>query len=807
MVGLQGQEVDLTAQSVRRKTATKAPRKATGGVLPRPWVEGLRVGAVRGMGLFLILLAGAGLIALASFDARDPTLNQASGALARNWLATPGAVFADLALQTLGLAAVLVLLPLGVFGARLAGGGRFLAWRRLILALPLALILVAIMASAVPGLAAWPTAAGPGGAVGLLAYGWLKAGMSGLGLPLPWWSAVLAAGGLGLALYLYVLAIAPATWKSLGRRALRVLALIGRGLWRASVFLFSAPRRAMPPTPRAEPSLLAHQAADPAFAPLNEPPPAKPDKAVDVRLPPRPAASARAQAERQGRLDLGDSFVLPSLDLLARARVQERDPSLTREALEANARMLEGVLDDFGVKGQIINVRPGPVVTLYELEPAPGIKSARVIGLADDIARSMSAISARVAVVPGRNAIGIELPNARRETVYLRELLASQAFEKHGGQLPVVLGKTIGGEPVIADLSPMPHLLVAGTTGAGKSVGLNAMILSLLYRLPPAHCRFIMIDPKMLELSIYDGIPHLLAPVVTEPRKAVVALKWVVREMEERYRKMSKLSVRNITAFNDKVREAQRSGKPVRRRVHVGYDGESGEPVYEVQEFAFETLPLIVVVVDELADLMVVAGKEIEGAVQRLAQMARAAGIHLIMATQRPSVDVITGVIKANLPTRISFQVTSKIDSRTILENQGAEQLLGRGDMLYMQNGKRIIRVHGPFVSDEEVERVVAHLKTQGRPTYLEEVTQDPDGEEEGFGEGPAKTGDDLYDRAVALVAAERKASTSFVQRHLQIGYNRAARLIEQMERAGVVSPADHVGRREVLVDDHGQPV
>ncbi|RME67749.1 MAG: cell division protein FtsK, partial [Alphaproteobacteria bacterium] len=530
--------------------------------------------------------------------------------------------------------------------------------------------------------------------------------------------------------------------------------------------------------------------------------PALGPRAIAAQRPAKPGK--RPVAERQQRLDLGDGFALPALDLLAKPRLAQRDDGLTREGLEQNARLLESVLQDFGVKGDIIAIRPGPVVTLYELEPAPGIKSSRVIALADDIARSMSAVSARVAVVPGRNAIGIELPNARHETVYLRELLSSQAFETARGQLPLALGKTIGGEAVIADLAPMPHLLVAGTTGSGKSVAINAMVLSLLYRLTPDQCRFIMVDPKMLELSVYDGIPHLLAPVVTDPKKAIVALKWAVREMENRYQKMSKLSVRNIQAFNDKVREAAAKGGALKRRVHTGYDPETGTPLYETLEFDFKPLPLVVVIVDELADLMIVAGKEVEGAIQRLAQMARAAGIHLILATQRPSVDVITGVIKANLPTRISFQVTSKIDSRTILEAQGAEQLLGKGDMLFMQNGRRVTRVHGPFVSDEEVERVVAHLKTQGMPDYVEAVTEET---EDGFdGTGPAKTGDELYDRAVALVATEQKASTSFVQRHLQIGYNRAARLIEQMEKQGVVGPANHVGKREVLISEAGEP-
>jgi DNA segregation ATPase FtsK/SpoIIIE, S-DNA-T family len=503
-----------------------------------------------------------------------------------------------------------------------------------------------------------------------------------------------------------------------------------------------------------------------------------------------------------------DAYELPPLALLNEPK-RSNVVTISEDALEQNARLLEGVLDDFGVKGEIINVRPGPVVTLYELEPAPGTKSSRVIGLADDIARSMSAISARVAVVPGRNAIGIELPNQRREMVYFRELIGSQDFEKSSHKLALSLGKTIGGESVIAELAKMPHLLVAGTTGSGKSVAMNTMILSLLYRLTPDQCRLIMIDPKMLELSIYDGIPHLLTPVVTDPKKAVVALKWAVREMEDRYRKMSKVGVRNIDGFNARVAEAKAAGEVITRIVQTGFDKETGEPIHEQEEMPLDVLPYIVVLIDEMADLMMVAGKDIEGAVQRLAQMARAAGIHVIMATQRPSVDVITGTIKANFPTRISFQVTSKIDSRTILGEMGAEQLLGQGDMLHMAGGGRISRVHGPFVSDEEVERVVNHLKRQGKPQYLDAITREED--EAGADEGDdgavfdksemGEEGGDLYEQAVRVVLRDKKASTSYIQRRLQIGYNRAASLMERMETEGVVGPANHAGKREILVE------
>ena len=515
-------------------------------------------------------------------------------------------------------------------------------------------------------------------------------------------------------------------------------------------------------------------------------------------------------------LAAGVAYELPPIDLLRPQPSDSQTARLTEDDMRGHAEDLTSVLGDFGVRGSIQSFRPGPVVTLYELEPAPGTKSSRVIGLADDIARSMSAVSVRVAVVPGRNVIGIELPNSTREVVWLRELFESEAYNRTGARLPLVLGKDISGQPVIADLSRMPHLLIAGTTGSGKSVGINTMILSLLYRMSPENCKFIMVDPKMLELSVYDGIPHLLAPVVTDPRRAVVALKWTVREMEDRYRAMSKMGVRNIEGFNGRLREARESNAPLSRRVQVGFDPDTGKPLFEEQPLDLTELPYIVVVVDEMADLMLVAGKDIEAAIQRLAQMARAAGIHIIMATQRPSVDVITGTIKANFPTRISFQVTSKIDSRTILGEQGAEQLLGQGDMLYMAGGGRITRVHSPFVSDEEVERVVRCLKAQGEPTYIDAVTEetedDGEGERSGSSGGAAGAGgvggvgasDDLYDKAVVLVCRERKASTSFVQRHLRIGYNSAARLIERMEQEGVISKANHAGKREVLARSVG---
>ncbi|MEP3332034.1 DNA translocase FtsK 4TM domain-containing protein [Sedimentitalea sp.] len=550
--------------------------------------------------------------------------------------------------------------------------------------------------------------------------------------------------------------------------------------------------------------------AEPPKPELPKIPVAEPRKVVLNPLRKAPAPSRRAQAEAQPALAFDESasdFEVPPLDLLTSPSTIKRH-HLSDEALEENARMLENVLDDYGVKGEIVSVRPGPVVTMYELEPAPGLKASRVIGLSDDIARSMMALSARVSTVPGRSVIGIELPNENREMCVLREVLAARDFGDSNMRLPLALGKDIGGDPIVANLAKMPHLLIAGTTGSGKSVAINTMILSLLYKLTPEECRLIMIDPKMLELSVYDGIPHLLSPVVTDPKKAVVALKWTVGEMEDRYRKMSKMGVRNIEGYNGRVRDALAKGEMFSRTVQTGFDDETGDPVFETEEFAPEAMPFIVVIVDEMADLMMVAGKEIEACIQRLAQMARASGIHLIMATQRPSVDVITGTIKANFPTRISFQVTSKIDSRTILGEMGAEQLLGMGDMLYMAGGAKITRCHGPFVSDEEVEEVVNHLKSFGPPSYMSGVVEGPDEDKESnidavLGLGGNTNGEDaLYDSAVQVVIQDRKCSTSYIQRKLAIGYNKAARLVEQMEDEGLVSAANHVGKREILVPE-----
>jgi S-DNA-T family DNA segregation ATPase FtsK/SpoIIIE len=757
------------------------------------------------LGLIEIALAGGLAAALFSFHAGDPSWNAALPAQfahrSHNWLGLPGSYVSDLLIQTLGLAAYLMPTAIAMWGWRhIRHQTRVPLWRRLTLLFPALLFAAATLAPLRP-FASWPLVASLGGGVGQSIF---RLGTRALVVPLgaaAAWAAWTISIALALFLASLALGLSWAAWRAALSWLAVALAFPFRALRRspAENEAEAAPRTRAPKERRAQPRL------DPKVVPFEEAKAAKEKKAPRVSLGGR---KADAPDPRQKAFDLPSPsyYSLPSLDLLQNPDPATRSPELTEEMLRRNAEVLSSVLGDFGVKGDIVNINPGPVVTLYELEPAPGTKSSRVIGLADDIARSMSAIAVRVAVVPGRNVIGIELPNQRRQTVYLREVLATDSYQHGPAKLGLVLGKDIGGLPVIADLARMPHLLVAGTTGSGKSVAINTMILSLLYRLPPEMCRFIMIDPKMLELSVYEGIPHLLAPVVTEPKKAVVALKWTVREMEDRYRAMSKLGVRNVEGFNQRLREARESGEMLTRKVQTGFDADTGKPVFEDQPIDLQELPYIVVVVDEFADLMLVAGKEIEGAIQRLAQMARAAGIHLIMATQRPSVDVITGTIKANFPTRVSFQVTSKIDSRTILGESGAEQLLGQGDMLYMAAGGRITRVHGPFVRDQEVEKVVAFLKTQGEPDYLDAVTED-DGLDEmalALGEEGGGSGDDLYDQAVALVAREGKASTSFVQRHLQIGYNRAARLIEKMEKEGVVSSANHVGKREVLVGHHG---
>jgi S-DNA-T family DNA segregation ATPase FtsK/SpoIIIE len=770
----------------------------------------LRMLVMRGAGLALVLAAFAALLALVSYSSDDASLNNANLREIQNWLGPFGAVAADMLLQTFGIAALAFLAPLFVWGARALRGKslKYAMWR--LMAWPLGTVTAAAGLGLLPAPATLP--AGVGGMIGIAASG-LSTHAAQV-WHMPWVSWALPLGlllvGLPLAFLATGLRFMPIARGIMGIPA--GLAWLGGLIKKPDIEL---------PWGHHDDDDNGHEYEDDEEGAYhlddNEPGAAAPESVAATRLAERQksrvkrdsrTAPSPKRAEKQPTLNLANGeYQLPALDLLTEAPPVKDTHTLSDEALEENARMLEAVLSDFGVKGRISAVRPGPVVTLYEFEPAAGVKSSRVISLSDDVARSMSAVAARIATISGRNVIGIELPNQFRETVYLREMFASTDYEKARAPLTMALGKTIGGEPVMADLAKMPHLLVAGTTGSGKSVGLNTMILSLLYRMSPQQCRLIMIDPKMLELSVYDGIPHLLSPVVTDPRKAVVALKWAVREMEDRYRKMSKMGVRGVEAFNERVRKAKEKGEVVKRTVQTGFDKETGKPVYEDENLEFEAMPYIVVVVDEVADLMMISGKEIEGAVQRLAQMARAAGIHLIAATQRPSVDVITGTIKANFPTRISFQVTSKIDSRTILGEQGAEQLLGQGDMLYMAAGGRIKRIHGPFVSDHEVEDVVRFLKSQGTPEYLDAVTEEPDDEGDDpyalMGGGNRETGDDLYDKALAVVARDKKASTSYIQRRLQIGYNRAASLIERMEQDGVVSAPNHKGVREVLLPDH----
>ncbi|HEV2561466.1 MAG TPA: DNA translocase FtsK 4TM domain-containing protein [Rhizomicrobium sp.] len=804
------------SQAARRNVGVYQPRSRRAAMADaladarRTIARATSVAALRGAGAILFVGSVAALVALATYNSGDSSLNNATGRDPTNLLGGLGATAADLLLQTFGIAALAALAPPAVWGAR-ALTGRTLSyalWRAF--AWPLGTVLFAAGLGVLPTPIALP--AGAGGLIGLAAAG-LSAhtaqvyGQHWVGIALP---LLLLIAGLPLAFVATGLRLMPIL-----RGAMNVPAFfvwIG-GMIRMPSFKFSRAPTAEYDDEEEYESEEDEDEEDDAYGLSVAPEPvaaSRDSRATRVKREDPRKIAPRIKPAKQPALNLASGeYQLPALGLLAEPVRQHEATTLSDEALEENARMLEAVLVDFGVRGRITAVRPGPVVTLYEFEPAAGVKSSRVISLADDVARSMSAVAARIAVIPGRNVMGIELPNQNRETVYLREMFASTEYEKARAPLILALGKTIGGEPVMADLAKMPHLLIAGTTGSGKSVALNTMILSLLYRCPPDQTKMIMIDPKMLELSVYEGIPHLLAPVVTDPRKAVVALKWTVREMEERYRKMSKLGVRGVEAFNERVRKAKEKGEVLKRTVQTGFDRESGKPIYEDEVLELEPMPYIVVVVDEVADLMMISGKEIEGAVQRLAQMARAAGIHLIAATQRPSVDVITGTIKANFPTRISFQVTSKIDSRTILGEQGAEQLLGQGDMLHMMAGGRIRRVHGPFVTDHEVEDVVRFLKTQGQPDYLDAVTEEQDDEGEDpygvFGSGNGNSGDDLYDKALAIVARERKATTSYIQRRLEIGYNRAARLIERMEEEGVISKPNHKGLREVLLPDHGR--
>nr|WP_249128030.1 DNA translocase FtsK [Bradyrhizobium lablabi] len=781
------------------------------------------------MGLGLISLSGVAAAALMTWSVQDPSLSHATSRAIRNVLGYPGAIGADLSMQILGLGSIMLILTVAVWGWRML---THRAFDREALRLGCWILCTAIaagFASCFPHGGAWPLPTGLGGVVG---DALVRAPAVVFGPP-----GVVYRLVLGIILFAAMMAAflfacgwgarpredqeltpiedddAPFVEEEEEGRSSVSLGWLFHAIMSAKArigwFLATAYRSLVSSGPapklsfeRQEPNLDGRRA--PSIAPQDdgeeeyEEEDEEDEEEEPVVRAPRKKAEPRV-AKKSGK------FELPSVSVLTAPKASDRQP-LSKAELEANSRSLEGVLGDFGVRGEIVKANPGPVVTLYELEPAPGIKSSRVIGLADDIARSMSALSARVAVVAGRNAIGIELPNAHREKVYLRELLTAKESADSVAKLPLCLGKTIGGDPVIIDLARTPHMLIAGTTGSGKSVAINTMILSLVYRLRPDQCRLIMVDPKMLELSVYDGIPHLLTPVVTDPKKAVVALKWAVREMEERYKRMAKLGVRNIDGYNTRLVEAKGKGEELTRTVHTGFDKETGKAIYEEEKLDLEPLPYIVIIVDEMADLMMVAGKDIEGAVQRLAQMARAAGLHVILATQRPSVDVITGTIKANFPTRIAFQVTSKIDSRTILGEMGAEQLLGQGDMLYMAGGGRISRVHGPFASDEEVEKVVRHLKTQGAPEYLEAVTAEEPTDEDGAvfdatgmgGDG----GGDLFQQAVAIVKRDQKASTSYIQRRLQIGYNRAASLMERMELEGIVGPANHAGKREILVGE-----
>ncbi len=758
------------------------------------WRQVMRASLIRSGALFgaaaLGLFAMFYGLAVLSYSAGDAAYNSAAADVQHNWMGQSGAYVADAALFLLGVPAIFLLPLMLVFARRLWRDIPQPQWKRQLTLCLIGMLLIGFGMAYLQQGSDIGLPAGWGGLIALMLGNGVSAlvnqiqGILGILLRVSLIVGALAAGVAlvirSLQLERPLLRIPTLTIPKFGNANLGIAALSGDDLPAPQIVEPKPPRKAVEPDQR------------------------KPPVIEDRTLAPKKAAFSTGA--RQG--DFFGSFTLPSLDLLDPPS-SISVPKLDKAALEANARLLESVLDDFHVKGQIVAVRPGPVVTMYELEPAAGIKSSRVVQLAEDIARNMSALSARVSTIPGRTVMGIELPNAHREAVVFQEMVGSDAFVEQKGALPIILGKNISGDPVIADLAPMPHLLVAGTTGSGKSVGLNCMILSLLYRLTPDQCRMIMIDPKMLELSSYDGIPHLLSPVVTEPAKAIRALKWAVEQMEERYRMMSSLGVRNLANFNEKVRGAKAKGAPLGRKVQIGYDPMTGQPQYEEESLAYEPMPQIVIIVDELADLMMTAGKEVEFLIQRLAQKARAAGIHLIMATQRPSVDVITGVIKANLPTRISFHVTSKIDSRTILGEQGAEQLLGKGDMLYMAGGRGLSRIHGPFVSDDEVRRVADHWRGQGQPEYIQAVTEEPEDGGFDFGGmgGDDSEEDSQYRKACQIVFESQKASTSWIQRQLRIGYNSAARLIDRMEEDGFISAPNHIGRREVLRDRNGDPV
>jgi len=777
--------------------ASRAMTRTGGRAQPADWRAAFRRSLARASQLVGAVALSAAMLflalALVSYTQTDPSFSTAAGDEVRNWMGVAGAYTADGALFLFGLVAALLLPMLYAFARKLwrdAGheetphGGR---WWRTVALLLLGMVLLAIpLTLATEGWGDLP--ASLGGIAGLLGAGAIRAIAGRVPEAGQFWTIL----GLGLVSLAAGTAIAA-----------RVFAFDWARLMTLPHLLRRAPQLSEP-----NPFKPRKERRAPRMEPLagDEAPARRPPEISDPSQPPRPARAA-GKAQQQ---DLFASYQLPSLDLLEDPPV-DKAPKLDKLALERNARLLENVLDDFNVKGEITAVRTGPVVTMYELEPAPGIKASRVIGLAEDIARNMSAVSARVSPIPGKTVMGIELPNADRQTVSFKELAACEAFADNKGNLPIILGKDIAGEPVVADLAAMPHLLVAGTTGSGKSVGLNAILLSLLYRFTPAECRLILIDPKILELKTYDDIPHLLSPVVTEPAKSIRALKWAVEEMERRYRMMSDIGARNIGGFNERVKAAIAKGKPLGRRIQTGFDPETGEEMIEEEQLDYPVLPQIVLIVDELADLMVTVGKEIEVLIQRLSQKSRAAGIHLIMATQRPSVDVITGVIKANLPTRVSFHVTSRIDSRTILGEQGAEQLLGKGDMLYKPSSGALKRVHGPFVSDEEVERVASHWRAQGEPDYVDSVTEEP---EDGgyFGFDDEMTASDnpeerKYRQACQVVFENQKASGSWLQRQMGVGYNTAAKWIERMEADGFVGPANHVGRRDIYRDRDGNPL
>ena len=780
-------------------------------MLPQPLIpDAVRMLAARQMvnvtALAITLLSLCGMLAMVSYHPTDPAFNVAGTVNdIHNWMGRTGASFADLSIQTIGYGVWGFLIATALIGYRL--------FKRKDFALPISVRVIAvILGTFTLALAFAPIAAPESWDNNLYLGGVIGANMmntlNGV-YPIAGW--IITTLGLIIGSCLCALAVGY-PWSSWKIGAATAFGWVSFGLYKIKSMMgwvnhYDAMAQSNAPRIAKKEKRVALPAMDDVIDTVAE-------KITDVVTPAEPMVvqQQKSNTSPQKSLNLkqqnadGD-WEFPPLDLLQEPPAQGSD-HMDEQALQRNAMMLQQVLEDFSIQGEIVKIHPGPVVTLYELEPAPGTKSSRIIGLADDIARSMSAVSVRAAVVPGRNVIGIEIPNKKRDIVYMRDILEGKDYQDSKAKLPLVLGKDIGGSPIIADLARMPHLLVAGTTGSGKSVAVNTMLMSLLYKLTPDQCRFIMIDPKMLELSVYNDIPHLLSPVVTEPGKAVVALKWAVHEMEERYRAMSKLGVRNIDGYNARIKEAQKKGEVLSRRVQTGFDADTGKPTYEEQPIELVELPYIVIIVDEFADLMLVAGKEVENAIQRLAQMARAAGLHIIMATQRPSVDVITGVIKANFPTRISFQVTSKIDSRTILGEGGAEQLLGMGDMLFMAGGGQIKRVHGPFASDDEVNDIVNHVKSQGEPDYMDtSVNGGESGEGGGVfdmfgGDGDDEPVDELYDEAVAIIAREGKASTSFIQRHLQIGYNRAARIIEEMERQGVVSPATATGKREVLVGE-----